>query len=220
MKLDIAGYIDHTLLKPEATEGQIREMCREAMQFRFASVCVNPCYARTASRELDGSGIATCVVVGFPLGATLTEVKVFEAMRAVEMGASEIDMVMNIGALKSGDTGFLEEDIRSVAEAVKGSAITKVIIECCLLSDGEKRAACKAAVDAGAAYVKTSTGFAGGGAVAEDVALMKDAVRGRAKVKASGGIKSLEKALAMIKAGADRIGTSSGVRIVSEPELF
>ena len=214
--MNIAGYIDHTLLKPEATAGQVMRMCEEAEEFRFASVCVNSCHAETVTGKLAGSGIATCVVVGFPLGAALTEVKVFEALKAVDLGASEIDMVMNIGALKAGRTDLLKKDIRSVVYAVERRAIIKVIIECCLLTDREKRMACEAAVEAGAAYVKTSTGFGAGGATVEDVKLMKDAVCGRAKIKASGGIRNLAKALAMIDAGADRIGTSSGVSIVME----
>lgn len=214
--MNIAGYIDHTLLKPEATAGQVMRMCEEAEEFRFASVCVNSCHAETVTGKLAGSGIATCVVVGFPLGAALTEVKVFEALKAVDLGASEIDMVMNIGALKAGRTDLLKKDIRSVVDAVERRAIIKVIIECCLLTDLEKRMACEAAVEAGVAYVKTSTGFGAGGATVEDVKLMKNAVCGRAKIKASGGIRNLAKALAMIDAGADRIGTSSGVSIVME----
>ena len=212
--MDIAGYIDHTLLKPDATEEQVKQVCREAREYHFASVCVNSCHTGLVHRELEGSGVMTCVVAGFPLGATTTGVKAFEAMKAVELGAEEIDMVMNIGALKEGSFNFVERDIRTVAETVGEWAILKVIIETCLLTDEEKKKACELAVRAGAHYVKTSTGFSSGGATVEDVRLMKLSVDGRAKVKASGGIRSLQEALAMIDAGADRIGTSSGIRIV------
>lgn len=214
--MEINRYIDHTLLKPEATEEQIRKICAEAREYGFASVCVNACHAELVAKELKGTEVKTCVVVGFPLGATLPEVKAFEAMKAVEKGASEIDMVINIGALKSGKTDLVKADMESVIQTVGEWAIVKVILECCLLTGEEIRKACELAVSAGAHYVKTSTGFSSGGATLEDVRLMKEVVGGKAKVKAAGGIRTLEKALAMIEAGADRIGASAGVAIVME----
>lgn len=214
--MDIAGYIDHTLLKPEATEEQVKQVCKEAREYHFASVCVNSCHTELVHKELEGSGVRTCVVAGFPLGASMSGVKAFEAMKSVELGAQEIDMVMNIGALKEGSFDLVEKDIRTVSEIVGEGAVLKVIIETCLLTEEEKKKACELAVRAGAHYVKTSTGFSSGGATVEDVRLMRSSVEGRAKVKASGGIRSLEQALAMIHAGADRIGTSSGVTIVQE----
>jgi deoxyribose-phosphate aldolase len=214
--MEINRYIDHTLLKPEATEEQIRKICAEAREYGFASVCVNACHAELVAKELRGTDVKTCVVVGFPLGATLPGVKAFEAMKAVEKGASEIDMVINIGALKSGKTDLVKADMESVIQTVGEWAIVKVILECCLLTGEEIRKACELAVSAGAHYVKTSTGFSSGGATLEDVRLMKEVVGGKAKVKAAGGIRTLEKALAMIEAGADRIGASAGVAIVKE----
>lgn len=214
--MEINRYIDHTLLKPEATEEQIRKICEEAREYNFASVCVNSCHTELVAKELKGTDVKTCVVVGFPLGATLPEVKAFEAMKAVEKGASEIDMVMNIGALKSGITDLVLEDMKSVIQTVGEWATVKVIIECCLLTEEEIRKACELAVSAGAHYVKTSTGFSSGGATVEAVRLMKETVGDRAKVKAAGGIRTLEKALAMIEAGAERIGASSGVSIIKE----
>jgi deoxyribose-phosphate aldolase len=214
--MEINRYIDHTLLKPEATEEQVRKICEEAREYNFASVCVNACHAELVAKELRGTDVKTCVVVGFPLGATLSEVKAFEAMKAVEKGASEIDMVINIGALKSGKDDLVKADMESVIQTVGEWATVKVIVECCLLTDGEIRKACELVVSAGAHYVKTSTGFSSGGATLEDVRLMKEVVGGKAKVKAAGGIRTLEKALAMIEAGADRIGASAGVAIVKE----
>ncbi len=214
--MNINGYIDHTLLKPEATESMMIQLCQEALKYRFAAVCVNSCYTELVKGELIDSGVKTCVVAGFPLGASQTLVKAFETREAVKRGADEIDMVINVGALKDGRHGLVEDDIRAVVQAAGPTAIVKVIIECCLLTDIEKEKACELAVRAGAHFVKTSTGFGGGGAAVEDVRLMKRTVGSRARVKAAGGIKTLEQALAMIDAGADRLGLSSGVRIINE----
>jgi deoxyribose-phosphate aldolase len=211
----IASFIDHTLLKPEAGEADVLKVCAEAAEYHFKSVCVNPVWVKTVKKALRGSGVLTCSVVGFPLGATPTDVKTFEARGAVLDGADEVDMVINIAAARAGDKGALVEDIASVAEAVQASgAILKVIIETALLNDSQKVLACEAAVEAGADFVKTSTGFNGGGATAEDVALMRRTVGPGLGVKASGGVRSLEDAQAMIAAGATRIGASSGIAIV------
>ncbi|TLM85205.1 deoxyribose-phosphate aldolase [Pseudarthrobacter sp. NamE5] len=211
----IASFIDHTLLKPEASEADVLKVCAEAAEYGFKSVCVNPVWVKTVKKALKGSGVLTCSVVGFPLGATPTDVKTFEARGAVLDGADEVDMVINIAAARAGDKGALVEDITSVAEAVHGSgAILKVIIETALLTDGQKVLACEAAVEAGADFVKTSTGFNGGGATAEDIALMRKTVGPVLGVKASGGVRSLADAQAMIAAGATRIGASSGIAIV------
>ncbi|MBR0171240.1 MAG: deoxyribose-phosphate aldolase [Lachnospiraceae bacterium] len=214
-----ASQIDHTLLKADATREQIRRICAEAREYRFASVCVNSCHAALVTKELQGSGVKTCCVVGFPLGAMQTTAKALEAKEAVRDGASEIDMVINVGALKEGDTAYVTEDIAAVVDAVKkasgGSGIVKVIIETCLLTDDEKVTACECAEKAGAAFVKTSTGFSTGGATEEDVALMKKTVGDRLKVKASGGIRTHADALKMIGAGADRIGASSGIALLA-----
>ncbi|MFC0298396.1 deoxyribose-phosphate aldolase [Geobacillus jurassicus] len=215
MTMNIAKMIDHTLLKPEATEQQIVQLCAEAKQYGFAAVCVNPTWVKTAARELSGTDVRVCTVIGFPLGATTPETKAFETKNAIENGAREVDMVINIGALKSGDDGLVERDIRAVVEAAAGRALVKVIIETTLLTDEEKVRACQLAVKAGADYVKTSTGFSGGGATVEDVALMRKTVGDRAGVKASGGVRDRETAEAMINAGATRIGTSSGAAIVT-----
>ena len=211
----IASYIDHTLLKPEASEADVLKVCAEAVEYKFKSVCVNPAWVKTVKNALKGSGVLTCSVVGFPLGATPSDVKAFEARGAVLDGADEVDMVINIAAARANDKGALVEDIAKVAEAVHGGeAILKVIIETSLLSDEQKVIACEAAVEAGADFVKTSTGFNGGGATAEDVALMRKAVGPDLGVKASGGVRSLADAQAMIAAGATRIGASSGIAIV------
>jgi deoxyribose-phosphate aldolase len=211
----IASYIDHTLLKPEASEADILKVCAEAAEYHFKSVCVNPLWVKTVKTALKGSGVLTCSVVGFPLGATPTDVKTFEARGAVLDGADEIDMVINIAAARAGDKGALVEDISAVAEAVHASgAILKVIIETVFLSDDQKVLACQAAVEAGADFVKTSTGFNGGGATAEDITLMRRTVGPELGVKASGGVRSLADAQAMIAAGATRIGASSGFAIV------
>lgn len=211
---ETAKLIDHTLLKADATEEQIRQLCEEAKQYQFASVCVNPCWVKYCSSILKGSGVKTCTVIGFPLGANTYDTKRFETNTAIEQGAEEVDMVINIGALKSGDDERVERDIRAVVEAAKGRALTKVIIETSLLTDEEKIRACKLAVKAGADYVKTSTGFSTGGATAEDVRLMRNAVGPDIGVKASGGVRSAEDARKMIEAGATRVGASSGAAIV------
>jgi deoxyribose-phosphate aldolase len=212
---NIASFIDHTLLKPDASEADILKVCAEAAEYRFKSVCVNPIWVKTVKTALKGSGVLTCSVVGFPLGATPTDVKTFEARGAVLDGADEIDMVINIAAARAGDKGALVEDITAVAEAVHASdAILKVIIETALLDDARKVLACEAAVEAGADFVKTSTGFNGGGATVEDIALMRRTVGPDLGVKASGGVRSLADAQAMIAAGATRIGASSGIAIV------
>ncbi|HOP69674.1 MAG TPA: deoxyribose-phosphate aldolase [Bacillota bacterium] len=214
--MSINRYIDHTLLKPEATEAQIVELCREAVRYQFASVCINPCYIAVAARELRGSGVKTGTVIGFPLGATTREVKVFEAEQAMRNGAEELDMVMNIGALKAGLREAVAGEIRAVVEAARGKALVKVIIECCLLTEEEKIAACQIVQEAGADFVKTSTGFASGGATVKDVRLIRQTVGPDMGIKASGGIRDYRTALAMIEAGANRIGTSSGVAIFRE----
>lgn len=211
--MDFAKIIDHTMLKADSTRETIQRYCAEAKQYGFASVCVNSCHAALVAGELKGTGISTCCVVGFPLGAMITEAKAFEAKAAVAAGADEVDMVINIGAIKDKDMAFVEQDIRAVVEAAK-PAIVKVIIETCLLTDEEKTAACEASVRAGAAFVKTSTGFSTGGATVYDVALMKKAVKGQAKVKASGGIRTPEFTAELVEAGADRIGAGDGVKLV------
>lgn len=212
---NIASYIDHTLLKPEAGEADVLKVCAEAAEYRFKSVCVNPVWVKTVKTALKGSGVLTCSVVGFPLGATPTDVKTFEARGAVLDGADEVDMVINIAAARAGDKGALVEDISAVAEAVHASgAILKVIIETVFLSDDQKVLACQAAAEAGADFVKTSTGFNGGGATTDDIALMRRTVGPDLGVKASGGVRSLADAQAMIAAGATRIGASSGIAIV------
>lgn len=213
--MDIAKFIDHTLLKPQATKKQVIKCCREATTYHFASVCIQPCYVKLAAEHLKDSDVKVCTVIGFPLGANTSAVKAFEAKEAVENGADEVDMVINVGALKDGDLAYVENDIRLVVEAAQG-AVVKVIIEACYLNDNEKEIACKLAQRAGAHFVKTSTGFGTGGATKEDVALMKRAVGGTMKVKAAGGIRSMEDTMAMIKAGADRIGASAGINILKE----
>ena len=212
----LSKYIDHTLLKADAQEPAIEKLCQEAIRYDFASVCVNSSWVPTAARILADSDVKVCTVIGFPLGACSTEAKVCEAGQAILAGASEIDMVLHIGHLKAGDIDYVQEDIRQVAEVCHQHAgtILKVIIETCLLTDQEKVTACKAAEAAGADFVKTSTGFAAAGATAADVRLMKEAVGTRLQVKAAGGIRDLETALAMIEAGADRIGASAGIQII------
>lgn len=207
--------IDHTNLRPEATPNQIIQLCQQAVQFRFAAVVVNPCYVRLAASQVKNSEVKVATVVGFPLGATLSEVKQLEAAEALRLGAQEIDMVLSIGALKSGDHAQVLSDIRQVAEVVHaGGAILKVILETVLLTDDEKRTACQLCVEAQADFVKTSTGFLGGGATVADIALMRSVVGSDLGVKASGGIRTRADAIAMIEAGANRIGTSSGVVII------
>lgn len=214
--MDIAKMIDHTILKPEASKESVKRICGEAVKYGFASVCVNSCHAALVSEELKGTGVKTCCVAGFPLGASLTSVKAFEAEEAVKNGAEEIDVVINIGAVKDGNYKYVLNDIKTVVDRVKDRALVKVIIETCLLTDEEKIKVCEICVEAGADFVKTSTGFSTGGALEEDIKLMKKTVAGKAKVKASGGIRNLEKAKILIDLGADRIGTSNGIEIVLE----
>jgi deoxyribose-phosphate aldolase len=215
----IAALIDHTLLKPEATPAQIEALCDEAARYRFASVCVNPGFVSLCARLLRATPVAVCTVIGFPLGATTTKAKVFEATQAAANGAQELDMVVAIGRLKAGEYGEVAEDIAAVVEAGHAAgALVKVIIETSLLSDEEKVAACLLAARAGADFVKTSTGFAGNGATVADVALMRRVVGPAVGVKASGGVRDLAGARAMVEAGADRIGASAGVAIVREAE--
>jgi deoxyribose-phosphate aldolase len=214
----INKLIDHTALKPDITKQDIRTLCEEAIDYNFAAVCVNPCWVKYSGQLLNSSAVAVATVIGFPLGATTTQSKVFEAREAVSNGVAEIDMVMNIGMLKSGEDAAVQEDIRAVVDAVSGKALVKVIIETSLLNDDEKVRACKAAVAAGAHFVKTSTGFSGGGATVEDIKLMRETVGPDIGVKASGGIRDRAAAEAMIQAGATRIGASSGIAIVNGDE--
>lgn len=215
MSTDIAKYIDHTLLNPQATREEISKLCNEAKEHSFYSVCVNPCYVRQAVKELSSSKVAVACVIGFPLGANLTDIKIAEAQRAISEGAEELDLVINIGALKDGEIDYVTEEIRSIVKVAKGAPV-KVIIECDLLTDDEKVAAAEACVKAGAAMVKTSTGFVkdGKGATVEDIQLIKKTIAGsNLGIKASAGIRDLEKAQALIEAGATRLGTSAGIAI-------
>ena len=213
----VASAIDHTLLKPDATAGDIDTLCREAAEWKFATVCVNPTWVARAAARLQGSGVGVCSVVGFPLGATTPDVKQYEARRAMFDGATEIDMVLNVGALKSGDVRLVTDDIRAVVGAcMERGVVSKVILETALLTDDEKVTACTLAKAAGADFVKTSTGFGPGGATASDVALMRRVVGSEMGVKASGGVRDLQQVKAMVAAGATRIGASAGVRIVKE----
>lgn len=213
--MELNKYIDHTLLKPEATKKQITKLCQEARQYDFASVCVNTCYVPLAKQLLAGSDVKVCCVVGFPLGAMDTVSKAFEAKTAVANGAQEVDMVINIGALKDKDYDYVTKDIAAVVEAGK-PAIVKVIIEACLLTDEEKVEACKCSMNAKAEFVKTSTGFSTHGATPEDVALMKKTVGNVCKVKAAGGVRSYDDAMKMIEAGAARLGCSAGIKVMEE----
>lgn len=214
MTQNYAAMIDHTLLKAETTKAQIDKICQEALKYEFASVCVNPTWVKNSSEILAGSNVKVCTVIGFPLGATTPQVKAFETTNAIENGAGEIDMVINIGALKDGNYDLVLEDIKAVVTAANGTLV-KVIIETSLLTDEEKVKACELSVEAGADFVKTSTGFSTGGATAEDVALMRKTVGPEVGVKASGGVRSLEDMQKMIEAGATRIGASSGVAIMN-----
>jgi deoxyribose-phosphate aldolase len=215
----IPALIDHTLLKPEATHDQITQLCEEAREYGFAAVCVNPTNVKLAAELLKGSPVAVCTVIGFPLGATLPEVKAYEAQQTIHYGATEIDMVINIGALKSEDYELVEQDIAAVARTCHDNgAICKVIIEAALLTEEEKITACQLAKKAGSDYVKTSTGFGPGGATVEDVTLMRRVIGPSMGIKAAGGIRTLETAKKMIEAGATRIGTSSSVKIVQEAD--
>lgn len=210
----LAKMIDHTLLRADATQSEINQLTEEAKRYQFASVCVNPGWVSYAAEQLQGSGVDICTVIGFPLGASTSETKAFETTDAIAKGATEVDMVINISALKDGKDDYVEQDIRAVVEAAAGKALVKVIIETCLLTDEEKVRACQAAVRAGADFVKTSTGFSTGGATPEDIALMRRTVGPDMGVKASGGVRSLEDMQKMIEAGATRIGASSGVKIM------
>lgn len=211
--MQLNKYIDHTLLKPEAQMAQIEKLCKEARDHKFFSVCVNTSYVQTCANLLEGSDVTVCCVVGFPLGAMDTASKAFETKTAIANGAGEIDMVIQIGALKDRRLDYVRDDIKAVVEAAQGRKV-KVIIETSLLNEEDKALACKAALNAGAHFVKTSTGFAGGGATVEDVKLMRSIVGNKMEVKASGGVKNAEQALALIEAGATRLGTSSGVALV------
>lgn len=213
---NLARMIDHTLLKADATKDEVMKLLEEAKKYQFASICINPTWVKTAAEFLkETPEVKVCTVIGFPLGATTSEVKAFETKNAIDNGATEVDMVINIGALKDGQYDLVEKDIKAVVEAAKGKALTKVIIETCLLTEEEKVKACELAVKAGADFVKTSTGFSTGGATVEDVALMRKTVGPEIGVKASGGVRSLEDAEAVVKAGANRIGASSGVKIIN-----
>lgn len=216
-KKTIASMIDHTLLKPEATPAQIEKLCAEAAEYHFASVCVNPVYIPLAARLLKGTGVKVCCVVGFPLGAIAPEQKAAEAASCAAMGAEELDMVIHVGAAKAGDWALVQRDIEGVVKAAAGHTV-KVIIETCLLTDEEKVKACEAAKAAGADFVKTSTGFSTGGATTHDIALMRKTVGPEMGVKASGGIRDYATAMAMIEAGANRIGASAGIEIVAAAE--
>lgn len=212
--MNLAGYIDHTILKPDATREQVLQVCEEAKIHGFWSVCVNPYYVSVVAEALKGSTVKVCSVIGFPLGASVTAVKAAETRQAIADGAGEIDMVINIAALKNGDDSYVRQDIEGVVAALEGKAILKVILETCLLTKEEKIRACELSKAAGAHFVKTSTGFSSGGATAEDILLMRGVVGPQMGVKASGGIRSREIALEMIGAGADRIGASASVAIV------
>lgn len=213
--MELSKYFDHTILKPSASEDEVRAVCKEALYYNFASVCVNQYRTSLVKRLLEGTDVKVCTVVGFPLGAVCTQVKVFETLEAIKDGADEIDMVINVGALKDKNYKYVKRDIESVKSACKDVTL-KVIIETCLLTEDEKKKACELSVEAGAEYVKTSTGFSTGGATVDDVALMKYVVGDKAKVKASGGIRNYETAMNMITAGADRLGTSATVSIVNK----
>lgn len=213
--MELNRMIDHTILKPEATEAAVQKIIDEAKEYNFFSVCINPCWVAFASEQLADTDVAVCTVIGFPLGANTPEVKAYEAADAIKNGANEVDMVINIGALKSQQYDYVRQDIQGVVDAAKGKALVKVIIETALLTDEEKVKACELAKEAGADFVKTSTGFSTGGAKVADIRLMRDTVGPDMGVKASGGVHNAEEALAMIEAGATRIGASTGVAIVS-----
>ncbi|HGL5681757.1 TPA: deoxyribose-phosphate aldolase [Enterococcus faecalis] len=213
--MELNRMIDHTILKPEATEAAVQKIIDEAKEYNFFSVCINPCWVAFASEQLADTDVAVCTVIGFPLGANTPEVKAYEAADAIKNGANEVDMVINIGALKSQQYDYVRQDIQGVVDAAKGKALVKVIIETALLTDEEKVKACELAKEAGADFVKTSTGFSTGGAKVADIRLMLETVGPDMGVKASGGVHNAEEALAMIEAGATRIGASTGVAIVS-----
>ena len=212
---DVAPYIDHTLLKPDASRAEIEQLCDEAGKYHFCSVCVNPYWVPLCAKLLRGKSVKVCNVIGFPLGATDSRTKAFEARNAIEMGAQEVDMVINVGALKSRDLKAVEEDIRSVVRASRSTTVVKVIIETCLLTDEEKVLACELSKKAGAHFVKTSTGFSKGGATAKDIALMRRVVGPGMGIKASGGVRTYEDAKTMIDSGATRVGASASIKIVT-----
>lgn len=213
-KNELSKFIDHTVLKAETSEKAVEKVCKEALEYKFASVCINPCNVKLASKLLEGSEVKVCTVIGFPLGANTSKVKAFETEDAILNGAHEVDMVINIGKLKDKDYDYVREDIKAVVNAAKGKALTKVIIETCLLTDEEKVKACELAKEAGADFVKTSTGFSTGGATPEDIKLMRETVGPNMGVKASGGVRNIDDAEAVIKNGATRIGASSSIDIV------
>jgi deoxyribose-phosphate aldolase len=216
-KHEVAKLIDHTLLKAAATPEQIAKLCEEAAAYHFASVCVNPCYVAQCAKLLAGTGVAVCAVIGFPLGANTSQTKAFETREALANGATEVDMVINVGALKAGDRDAVCDDIKAVVKAANGVRV-KVILETCYLTDEEKILACQAATQAGANFVKTSTGFGPAGATVNDVALMKRSIGPGMEVKAAGGIRTLQDTIAMVEAGATRIGASAGIQIVEAAE--
>ncbi len=211
---ELAKFIDHTALKPETTREQIIALCREAVEYGFATVCVNPCYVSLCSEQLKNTSVRVCTVIGFPLGASTTSTKVSETLDAIENGASEVDMVINICALKSGDHEYVSRDINEVVKAAGDKAVVKVILETCLLTKEEIKSVCLICKEAGAGFVKTSTGFSTHGATVEDVMIMRQTVGPDMGVKASGGIRTLETAMAMLEAGANRLGTSASIHIV------
>lgn len=217
-KKELSAMIDHTILKPEATTVKVEQICKEAIENRFASVCINPCNVALAAKLLKGSNVKVCTVIGFPLGSTTSAVKAFETEDAIKNGAQEVDMVINVGRLKDKDYDFVKEDIKAVVNAAKGKALSKVIIETCLLTDDEKVKACELAIEAGADFVKTSTGFSTGGATAADISLMRKTVGKDKGVKASGGVRTYEDAVAMVEAGASRIGASASIAICDKAE--
>lgn len=215
-KNELARMIDHTVLKADTKEEKVEEICKEALQYNFASVCINPCNVEFAAKLLRGSEVKVCTVIGFPLGANTTATKTFETKDAIEKGATEVDMVINIGKLKDKDYDYVKKDIEAVVNEAKGKALTKVIIETCLLTDEEKIIACRLSKEAGADFVKTSTGFSTGGATVSDIKLMREAVEEKLGVKASGGVRTYEDSIAMIEAGATRIGASASIDIINK----
>lgn len=217
-KEQLAKYIDHTILKADATTEKVEQICREALENNFASVCINSCNVPLAAKMLKNSSVKVCTVIGFPLGAVSTAAKAFETEDAIKNGAEEVDMVINVGRLKDKNYEYVKQDIKAVVNAASGKALTKVIIETCLLTDEEKVIACKLAKEAGADFVKTSTGFSTGGATAKDIKLMRETVGNDMGVKASGGIHSYEDAMAMIENGASRIGASASIAICAAAE--
>jgi len=214
--LGLAQWIDHTILKPEASQSQVKKLCEEAILYHFATVCINPAYVPLAAKLLEGSGVGVCSVVGFPLGATFPEIKSVETNKAISSGATEIDTVINIGAIKSGNFTLVLRDIEKVVKAAAGRALVKVILEMCYLDQREKIVSCLLCEHAGADFVKTSTGFGAGGATVEDVTLMRRLVGSELGVKAAGGIRTLKDARQMIESGANRLGASAGVSILKE----